>query len=245
MASTAEFALAIAVVGTGVAVGASFILSAPSGDLADSEVSTYCFVVDQRLPKYDCDDLKKSLNNTQFGIAKIKYQKQIYIDEVSPVQLTVQFLQKNKEFHGAENANFERMHTEKFKLKVGRHMKSELVAQGLHIKTLNDSDQKLSRDGIVSWEWELKAPQEGAYTLNFKTSVQGITANGDKYVLVPTVETRKVIVKTTFKQNIGSAFNGLIEWLKNIENLILSICAIISALILLKVGRRKLSKKGS
>jgi hypothetical protein len=207
-------------------------VSGPNSIPTNNDV-IYCPDVQRRLTKFDCDDLHQAVERTKTGVAAFNVPGTLTRGKSTTIQLAVGFgrgdVGGQPILDPIEVIKQQGGEAESYRPMVGKDMKAELLGQGFKIEPLTDIEQQVSDLGVTTWEWKVTALEKGLHTLILKTVVEGVTADGKKFALIPTSWNQKVLVHVSWDQQL---FDFLVEmpvWLKTIGAILTALTALFTA----------------
>lgn len=118
-------------------------------------------------------------------------------------------------------------------------MRAELTGDGFRIEPMNPAEQTVSDRSATTWEWAVTPMRHGAQELALRTVVMGVTADGTRFALLPTMHIEQVRIERTAWQATMDTFRDLPEVFKVLTAVLTGATALLAAFWAFRKALRK------
>jgi len=217
---------------------------------ADPGETAFCDVAGRRMRLEDCADLTSAMEQARQGTAAFNVPEELMRDETVNIRLSIGFPAETRADELEENMAL-RPRTPQEELAgqpgtietytpiVGRIMRAELTGDGFRIEPMNPAEQTVSGRSATTWEWAVTPLRHGAQELALRTVVMGVTADGTRYALLPTMHIEQVRIERTAWQATMDTFRDLPEVFKVLTAVLTGATALLAAFWAFRKALRK------
>lgn len=225
--------------------------------------SVFCDEIGRRVAQADCDDMVRVAKGAETGEAAFNAPGPMRRGDGATLQLAISYAPEETPDTATDTAvttntttttGVDSAHptpaqtvgvlpgeTHAFTPLVGRFMHAELTGAGFDIRALSPAQQEVTRDGVTTWTWSVKARQGGEQPLTLTTVVVGCLQGGECIPLRTTTHNYTVKVHISTIDTIRDTLMALPDWIKLITAVLVALTALITAWF----GLRRAFRRGN
>lgn len=197
----------------------------PSSPVDDRAEIIYCGVIQDRVPRSECDYYEEIRENLAEGEAAIIAPDKMVRGEKTRVSFAITRDPRATPLKDVLPGE----PSEKFKAKVARRMAAQLEGQGFTVEPSGIVHKDLFLGDAMRWDWVVTPLRARSHRLTLSAYVAVKTPEGDKENLIRTVS-RDVIVEVPVGTRVGDAMDDSVDWMGRGQNWLKALGGLIAAL---------------
>jgi hypothetical protein len=201
----------------------------------------FCAEIQQRVTQADCDDYVAQARSARAGLGAFNAPNPMTRDQTTTLELAVSFKPP------APGASTPEEVVSGLPGKVvpiaptvGRHMAAELSGEGFTVTPSGLQQRDVEPGSVTTWDWTVRADRKGDHVLILKTVVEAAKADGGWIPLASTTKNQTIHVTVDKADAVRDVLDGIPDWLKSIQAIVVALAALLGAVILLVRRWRKL-----